>query len=133
MDKSCHSVSHVQLFEILWTIVCQLLCPLDFPGKNMGRDCHFPLQRIFLIQGGNPYLLLAGRFFTTEPPAKPLRGVSQTKLIAFLFWTGLLVGSPVNTGEYLFCFQWETYFYFLLLILEIRKVWGCMTTVILKS
>lgn len=43
-----------------------------------------------------------------------------------------LLGSPTNTGEYLFCFQQETYCCFLLLFLEIRKIWGCMTTVIKK-
>ena len=44
-----------------------LLCPWDFPGKNTGVVCHFILQGIFLIQGLNLYLCLAGRFFTTEP------------------------------------------------------------------
>ena len=28
-----------------------------FPGKNIGVDCHFPLQGIFLTQGLNPRLL----------------------------------------------------------------------------
>ena len=40
----------------------------DFPGKNTGVGCHFPLQGIFLTQGSNlvsPELV--GRFFTAEP------------------------------------------------------------------
>ena len=36
----------------------RLLCPWDFPGKNIGVDCHFLLQVIFLIQGENLHLLL---------------------------------------------------------------------------
>ena len=35
----------------------RLLCPWDFPGKNTGRGCHFPLQDIFPTQGWNPCLL----------------------------------------------------------------------------
>ena len=28
-------------------------CPCDFPGKNAGVGCHFPLKWIFLTQGLN--------------------------------------------------------------------------------
>ena len=35
----------------------KLLCPWDFPRKNIGVGCHFLLQRIFLTQGLNPHLL----------------------------------------------------------------------------
>ena len=31
----------------------RLLCPWDFPGKNIGKGCHFLLQGIFLAQGLN--------------------------------------------------------------------------------
>ena len=31
----------------------RLLCPWDFPGKNMGVSCHFLLQGIFLTQESN--------------------------------------------------------------------------------
>ena len=33
----------------LWPI--RLLCPRDFPGRNIGIGCHFLLQGIFLTQG----------------------------------------------------------------------------------
>ena len=36
----------------------QLVCAWDFPGKDTGVGCHFLPQRIFPIQGLNPYLLL---------------------------------------------------------------------------
>ena len=34
-----------------------LLCPWDYPGKNMGVGCHFLLQGIFPTRGPNPSLL----------------------------------------------------------------------------
>ena len=41
-----------------------LLCPRDSPGKNIGVGSHFLFQGIFLAQGLNPGLWIAGRFFT---------------------------------------------------------------------
>ena len=35
----------------------RLLCPWDFPGKNIGVGCHFLLQGIFPTQGSNLRLL----------------------------------------------------------------------------
>ena len=35
----------------------RLLCPWDFPGKNMGVGCHVLLQGIFLTQGWSLRLL----------------------------------------------------------------------------
>ena len=47
-----------------------LLCPWDFPGKNIGVDCHSFLQGIFQSRDwtGISYTLpvLASRFFTTD-------------------------------------------------------------------
>ena len=36
-----------------WTEAYRLLCPWDFPGKNVGVGCHFLLQEIFPTQGLN--------------------------------------------------------------------------------
>ena len=33
---------------IPWTVAPRLLCPWNFPGKNIGVGCHFLLQGIFL-------------------------------------------------------------------------------------
>ena len=44
-------------FVTQWTIALQLLGPWDFPGKNIGVDCHFLLQEIFPTQESNPCLL----------------------------------------------------------------------------
>ena len=62
-----------------------LLCPWDFPGKNTGVCCHF------LLQGINPETepespaspALAGGFFTTEPPGKPLIHMGYSKFSVF--------------------------------------------------
>ena len=35
----------------------RLLCPWDFPGKNIGASCHFLRQGIFLTQESNLCLL----------------------------------------------------------------------------
>ena len=43
-----------------------LLCPRDFPSKNMGVGCHFLFQETFLIQNESMSSCLAGRFFTTD-------------------------------------------------------------------
>ena len=51
----------------------RLLCPWDFSGKDTGMGCHFLLQGNLPDPGVNPKSpALAGDFFTTEPPGKPL-------------------------------------------------------------
>ena len=57
--KVCECVcmlSCVQLFVTPWT-VDRLLCPWEFPGKNIGVGSHSLLQGIFPTQGSNPSLL----------------------------------------------------------------------------
>ena len=49
----------------------RLLCPWNFPGKNIGVGCHALFQGIFLTQGLNPCLLHCRWIFTAEPPEKP--------------------------------------------------------------
>ena len=63
-------LSHVHLYRLQPS---RLHCPWNSPGKNTGVGSHSPLQGIFLTQESNPcllHLLLASRFFTTEPPEK---------------------------------------------------------------
>ena len=58
--------SHVRLYVTLWTVAHQghhSQVHGDSPGKHTGVDCHALLQ-IFLTQGSNPCLMLAGRFCT---------------------------------------------------------------------
>ena len=51
---SCSVTSNSLWPHELWLI--RLLCPQNFPGKNVGLACHF-LQGIFPTQGSNPRLL----------------------------------------------------------------------------
>ena len=51
VTQSCLTLCHP------WTIAHQLLCPWDFPGKNVGVGCYSLLQGIFLTQGLNLGLL----------------------------------------------------------------------------
>ena len=53
----CYVLSCVQLFATPGTIQpARLLCPWNFPGKNIAEGCHFLLQGIFLTQGSNLHL-----------------------------------------------------------------------------
>ena len=66
----------------------RLLCPRNFPGKNAGVGCHFPLQVIFPTQGQNSVLVspaLAGGFFSTVPPGKPINDVGLPKNMVTAF------------------------------------------------
>ena len=53
---SCSIVSN-SLPPVPWTVACQDLWMWDFPGKNTGVGCHFPLQRNFPSQWLNLHLL----------------------------------------------------------------------------
>ena len=55
-----------------WTVACQTPLSLQFPRQNTGVGCHFLLQEIFLHQGSNTSPAFTGKFFTTEPPSKPM-------------------------------------------------------------
>ena len=54
----------------------RLLCPWDSPGKNIGVDCYFLLQGIFLTQGSNLCLLHLLHWqvgsLPLAPPGKPI-------------------------------------------------------------
>ena len=69
--------SHVRLFATPWTVTHQ--APWDFPGKNTEVGSHFLLQGNLPDPEIKPKSLmspaLAGKFFTTEPPGKPDKGI----------------------------------------------------------
>ena len=74
-------LSHVSLFVTPWTVA---FCPWDSPGKNIGVDCHFLLQGIFLIQVSNPHFLSLLHqqedSLPLVPPGKPPVRVNKTVL-----------------------------------------------------
>ena len=51
-------LSLVPLSLTPWAVVpTRLLCPCDFPGKNIRVDCHFLFQWIYPALGSHPHLL----------------------------------------------------------------------------
>ena len=59
----------------------RLLCPWDFPGKNIGVGCHFLLQGIFSTHGSNLHLLHWEAVFTMESPGKPQVGLRNNLVL----------------------------------------------------
>ena len=121
-------LSHVRLFVTSWTIQpARFLCP-GFPGKNIGEGCHFLLQGIFLTLGSNTHLLpeLAGGFFTTEPPGKPMymeTCVLYIYVYAYYTYTILYIYKNICTDNFLGTYSDllvnlvpEIYLYFYILI-----------------
>ena len=62
----------------------RLLSPWNSPGKNTGVGCHFFLHRVFLTQGSNPGLLIAGRFFSVLSEPYPRQGKGILTPASFL-------------------------------------------------
>ena len=62
--------SHVRLCATLWTTARHAPLSMGFSRQEYWSGLPCLLQGIFLIQGSNPGLLIASRFFTTEPPGK---------------------------------------------------------------
>ena len=65
------SLSHVQLFVTPWTVVHQDPLSMEFSSQEYWNGLPFPSPRDL----PNPGIelassILAGRFFTTEPPGK---------------------------------------------------------------
>ena len=63
---------HVQLFAIPWTQSGRLLCPWDFQGKNTEMGWISFSRWSSWPRDPSHVFFLAGRFFTIEPPGKPL-------------------------------------------------------------
>ena len=87
----------------------RLLCPWDFSGKNIEMRCCILLQEIIPTQRLNPRLLLAGRFFTTEP----IRSVPLKDLIY------------ISNSNYFFSL---TFFQILWILFTRNSIWGTTCT-----
>ena len=70
------SLSHVQLFETPWTVACRTLLSVGFSKARILEWLSFPSPGDHLDPGFRPASplspALAGRFFTVEPPGKPV-------------------------------------------------------------
>ena len=79
--QSQSACSHVLICSVMSnsvtprTVAHQAPLSMGFPGKNIGVDCQFLLQGIFLTQGLNSCLLhilpWQARSLTLTPPGKP--------------------------------------------------------------
>ena len=58
-------------FATPWTVACQASLSMGFPRQNYWSGLSFPSPG-YLPNPGIESPALAGRFFTTEPPGKPI-------------------------------------------------------------
>ena len=69
-------LSRVLLFRTPWTVACQAPLSMGFHSQEYCSGLPFPPPRDLLDPGTEPTPLkspaLAGRFFTTVPPGKPI-------------------------------------------------------------
>ena len=68
------SLSHVRLFATLWTVAYQASPSMEFSRQEYWSGLPFPSPGDLPDSGIEPTSpSLAGRFFTTTPPGKPLK------------------------------------------------------------
>ena len=65
---------------IPWTAARQAPLSMGFSGQGYGGGLPFPSPGHLSTQGSNPNFRITRRFFTTEPPGKPL-STSYSKII----------------------------------------------------
>ena len=74
---SCQVVSNS--FVTPWTVACQALLSMGFSRQEYWSGLPFPPSGDILNSGIEPESrAVAGRFFTTEPPGKPMMGGSNS-------------------------------------------------------
>ena len=84
------SLSHIQLFAAPWPVACQVPLSMGSPRQEYWRGLPFPSPGDLPDPGIKPVSpALAGRFFTTEPPEKPVDAGIQHKFL--LLSGGILI------------------------------------------
>ena len=79
--SSVQLLSRVRLFVTPWTVACQAPVSMEFPRQEYWRGLPFPSPGDLSDPGVELLsLALTGRFFTTEPPGKPLQRIIITFL-----------------------------------------------------
>ena len=67
------SMLNIQFFATLWTVACQAALSMEFSRQEYWSGLSFPTPGDFPDSGIEPaFPALAGGFFTTKPPGKPL-------------------------------------------------------------
>ena len=97
------SLSHVQLFTNPWTVARQAPRSMEFSRQGYWSGLPFPSPRDLPNPGIEPvspvFPALASRFFTTEPPRKPLMEnilAPQTEIQDFNFCSFLVLNLSSN-------------------------------------
>ena len=82
---SCQVVSNS--FETPWTIACQVPLPMGFPRQEYWNALPFPSTGALPDPGIDPASpALGGGFLTTEPPGKPMLGLTpKVKTLFHMF------------------------------------------------
>ena len=100
------SLSHVQLFTNPWTVAHQAPRSMEFSRQGYWSGLPFPSPRDLPNPGIEPVSpvcpALASRFFTTEPPRKPLMEnilAPQTEIQDFNFFLKIFVLSLFLTYQ----------------------------------
>ena len=77
-------LSHVQLFATIWTVIHQAPLSMEFSRQDYWCRLPFPPPEELPDPRIKPVSLtssvLAGRFFATEPPGKPMLMVTITQI-----------------------------------------------------
>ena len=84
--------SHAWQFVTLWTVACQALLSMNYPGKSTGVGFHVILQGIFPTQGSNPGLLCLLHLQVSSLPLVPLR---KPKHLSMVFLLSLELCDPM--------------------------------------
>ena len=104
--------SHVWLFVTLWTVACQAPLSMGFSKQEYWSGLPFPPPRESSWprhRSTSPVSpALAGRFFTTEPPGKPI--TDRSPMIIIYLWDNRVcfdgfgvVFNKGDTQEKMFC------------------------------
>ena len=93
--STCFRLSHVQLFLTPWTTAFQALPSMVFSRQEYWSGLPFPSPGNLPhteIEPASP--ALTGRFFTTEPPGKPIKRLYQhiNSLFIIIFFFLLKIG-----------------------------------------
>ena len=78
-------LSHVQLFATPWTIACLAPLSMGFPRQEYWSGLPFPPLVDLPKRDRTHISCLAGKFFTTEAPQKPMSVITHSRILYILF------------------------------------------------
>ena len=79
-------LSHIWLFEILWTVAHQVLLSMGFSRQEYWSGLPFPIPGELLDPGIKPVSPWIPAFQADYLPAEPINWVMKTTLFTILYW-----------------------------------------------